>query len=122
MYLGCAKTTLLRKVHAVIEEIERAVRSDLESEWPDARFVDRRANVGFSDGRTTSHTFRIRTEDEKYELTVGPRAVREGDAHGVIDALRSDGWIGRVREEGRILVEKEEDGFRVGRRPDSIVL
>lgn len=106
----------------MIEEIESAVRSDLESEWPEARFVDRRANVGFSDGKTTSHTFRIRTEEEKYELTVGPRAVRCGDAPGVVDALRSDGWIELLREEGRILVEKEEDGFRVGRRPDSIVL
>lgn len=106
----------------MIEEIEAAVRSDLESEWPDARILDRRANVGYSDGKTTSHTFRIRTGDEKYELTVGPLAVRGGDGAGVVDALRNESWIERLREEGRILVEKEEDGFRVGRRPDSIVL
>lgn len=113
---------LPKQVKAVIEAIESAVRSDLESDWPEARFVDRRANVGFSDGKTTSHTFRLQTEDEKYELTVGPHAVRADDAEAVIDALRRDGWIQKIRDEGRILVEKEGDGFQVGRRPDSIVL
>lgn len=105
-----------------MEAIESAVRSDLESEWPEARLVDRRANVGFSDGKTTSHTFRIHTDDEKYELTVGPHAVRAEDPDAVIEALRSDDWIQRIRDDGRILVEKEDDGFEVGRRPDSIVL
>jgi len=106
----------------VIEAIESAVRSDLESEWPEARFVDRRANVGFSDGKTTSHTFRIQTDQEKYELTVGPQAVRAGDSEAVIDALRDGGWVQQIQDEGRILVEKGDDGFLVGRRPDSIVL
>ncbi|MFW6199239.1 MAG: hypothetical protein ACOC8K_01595 [Gemmatimonadota bacterium] len=106
----------------MIEDIESAIRSDLESGWPDAEIVDRRANVGFSDGKTTSHTFRIHTDDEKFELTVGPHAVRSENARGVIDALRNAGWIEQIREKGRILVEKDEDGFTVGPRPDSIVL
>ena len=106
----------------MIEEIEGAIRSDLDSSWDDARVVDRRANVGFSDGKTTSHTFRIHTDDEKFELTVGPHAVRTEDAQGVVDALRKGGWIDQIREQGRILVEKDDDGFTVGPRPDSIVL
>ncbi|MDX1567522.1 MAG: hypothetical protein R3223_06965 [Longimicrobiales bacterium] len=106
----------------MIEDIESAIRSDLESEWSEAEIVDRRANVGFSDGKTTSHTFRIHTDDEKFELTVGPHAVRSENAQGVVDALRDAGWIEEIRQKGRILVEKDEEGFSVGRRPDSIVL
>jgi len=106
----------------VIEDIESAVRSDLESSWSAARVVDRRANVGFSDGKTTSHTFRIQTDDDKFELTVGPHAIRSDDAQGVVDALRDGAWIEQIREQRRILVEKGDDGFTVGPRPDSIVL
>ena len=63
----------------MIEDIEARVKADLESGWPEAEYIDKRANVGFSDGKTTSYTFRIHTEDRKHALTVGPRAVREGD-------------------------------------------
>lgn len=107
---------------ALIDELEAALRSDLEERWPEARLLDRRANVGFSDGKTTSHAFRIRAEDETFELVVGPRAVRGGDADGVIRTLRERGWTELLREERRLLVEREEEGFRVGPRPDDIVL
>lgn len=106
---------------AMTGEVEEALRSDLESGWPEARILDRRANVGFSDGKTTSHAFRIRAEEETYELVVGPRAAHGGDADGVVRALRERDWIPLLQRKRRILVEKDDDGFSVGPRPDSIV-
>lgn len=107
---------------AMTGEVEAAIRSDLAEGWPGARLLDGRSNVGFSDGKSTSHAFRIRADDATFELVVGPRAVRSGDADGVIRALREEGWIGRIRKERRLLVEKEDGGFRVAPRPDDIVL
>ncbi len=106
----------------MIEAIEARVKADLESEWPEAQFVDRRANVGFSDAKTTSHTFRIRTDEKKYALVIGPLAVRKADADAVIQALEEGGWVEKLKEEGRLLVELKNGEYTLGPRPDSIVL
>lgn len=107
----------------VIDTIEEAVREDLESQWPDATLEDRRVNTGYDErGRTTSHTFLIRAGDRKLELVVGPDAERSGDADGVVRALREGEWTERLRAEGALLVERRDDGFELGARPDRLVL
>lgn len=107
----------------MIEAIEDAVRSDLESQWSDAALVERRVNNGYDlEGRTTSHTFLLREDDRRFELVVGPGAVRSGDADGVVRALRDGDWIERLRENGALLVERTDEGFEVGARPDRLVL
>lgn len=107
----------------MIDTIEEAVREDLESRWPEATLEDHRVNTGYDEGgRTTSHTFLIRDGDRKLELVVGPDAVRSGDADGVVRALREGEWTERLREEGELLVERRDDGFELGTRPDHLVL
>lgn len=113
----------------MIEDIEAALRADLESEWTEASITDRRTNTGYDiEGRTTSYAFTIRVENgetspaRRYELVVGPRAVRGDSVDAIAEALRERSWIERLREEEKLLLEKEGEHFTLGPRPDQLVL